>query len=183
MGKVEITKEQLIPLIEAKLTERKIAKEIGHSVMSTRKAMKRYGLKTWRARKLRTCLVCGKELTGKQVHYCSGKCKQKKFHQTKSTSSGSNTTLRGKKKKLQFIVEMGGKCSVCGYDKNMSGLSFHHIDRDKKTMTLDTRTFCARSIESLRNELDNCILLCHNCHMELHYPENDMKKLREEFEL
>ena len=79
MGKVEITKEQLLPLIEAKLTERKIAKEIGHSLMSTRKAMKRYGLKTWRARKLRTCLVCGKELTGKQVYYCSGKCKQKKF--------------------------------------------------------------------------------------------------------
>ena len=183
MGKVEITKEQLLPLIEAKLTERKIAKEIGHSVMSTRKAMKRYGLKTWRARKLRTCLVCGKELTGKQVHYCSDECKRKNYKNSNKSRTGSYMTLRGKKKKLQFIIEMGGKCSVCGYDKNMSALSFHHLDRDKKTMTLDTRTFCARSIESLREELDNCILLCHNCHMELHYPENDMKKLREEFDL
>jgi hypothetical protein len=31
-------------------------------------------------------------------------------------------------------------------------------------------------MEELKEEAEKCILLCHNCHMELHYPHlNDWK--------
>ena len=61
----------------------------------------------------------------------------------------------------------GGKCSACGYDKCLYALDFHHLDPDKKDNgvchLLRTRSFKAAAEESKK-----CVLLCANCHRELH---------------
>lgn len=71
----------------------------------------------------------------------------------------------------------GGQCSVCGYKKNISSLSFHHLDAKQKDFSLDVRSLSNRTLEVIMKELAKCILICHNCHHEIHNPEYDTKIL------
>jgi hypothetical protein len=59
----------------------------------------------------------------------------------------------------------GGKCVFCGYAKCSKALDFHHLG-DKK-FGLSERGL-TRSWEIIKAELDKCILVCANCHRELH---------------
>jgi predicted HNH restriction endonuclease len=70
---------------------------------------------------------------------------------------------RTKERAIEFL---GGKCRVCGYAKCPGALEFHHLDPDEKEFgfgTGHTRAW-ARMVE----ELKKCILLCANCHREVH---------------
>jgi hypothetical protein len=72
----------------------------------------------------------------------------------------------------KYLVEThGGKCSECNYDRNLAALCFHHINPEEKSFTLDVRNMYAKSLESLEEESKKCVLLCSNCHTELHYPQ------------
>ena len=68
--------------------------------------------------------------------------------------------------KLRLVTEAGGACAVCGYDRYAGALEFHHVDPSTKSFGLSTRGV-TRSIETLRAELDKCVLLCSNCHAEV----------------
>lgn len=61
----------------------------------------------------------------------------------------------------------GGKCQKCGYKRCARALSFHHKDPTEKDFGLSARGL-TRSWEKIKKELDKCILLCANCHMETH---------------
>jgi 5-methylcytosine-specific restriction endonuclease McrA len=69
----------------------------------------------------------------------------------------------------------GGVCQICGYSKCKRALSFHYIDPKTKEFGISFRGF-TRSWDKTKNELDKCILLCMNCHMELH---DDLVHLKE----
>lgn len=69
----------------------------------------------------------------------------------------------------------GGKCSICGYNKNLAGLLFHHTNPSIKELKIDARHFSNTSWDRLLEEAKNYIVLCHNCHMELHYPHLENK--------
>ena len=79
-----------------------------------------------------------------------------------------NQKLRGLKRKYEAILARGGKCEKCGYNKNIAVLEFHHRNPDEKEFQIDMRHFSNNSLEKLQLELDKCILLCANCHRELH---------------
>ncbi len=64
----------------------------------------------------------------------------------------------------------GGKCTKCGYSKNSSALCFHHIDPKTKSFPIDIRRCSNSSWDNLIKEADKCMLLCLNCHAELHNP-------------
>lgn len=76
---------------------------------------------------------------------------------------------RFNKRKNEFIKEikntMGGKCCNCGND-NIKHLCFHHINKDDKERVIGK----FKSKKPMLEEASKCILLCHNCHLELHYP-------------
>lgn len=74
-------------------------------------------------------------------------------------------------RKLELIEYKGGKCEICGYDKNLSALEFHHIDPSEKEFQLDSRHLSNTSIEKLKSEINKCMLLCANCHREIHHPQ------------
>ncbi len=74
---------------------------------------------------------------------------------------------RRKKIREMALEYKGGKCQVCGYKKSNRALSFHHLDPRKKDFGISHKGM-TRSWEKTRNELDKCILLCMNCHMEIH---------------
>ena len=61
--------------------------------------------------------------------------------------------------------QRGGKCEHCGYDKCTGALEFHHLDPAKKDFTISDANF--RLNEAIE-ESKKCILLCANCHRELH---------------
>ena len=46
---------------------------------------------------------------------------------------------RGIKRKLEAILKLGGGCSKCGYDGNLSALEFHHIRPEEKSFVLEKR--------------------------------------------
>ena len=37
------------------------------------------------------------------------------------------------KVKISLVAECGGKCKICGYDKCVGALEFHHTNPDKKS--------------------------------------------------
>lgn len=74
--------------------------------------------------------------------------------------------------KQKCVDYLGGKCAVCGYNKCVEALEFHHLDPNTKDLNLKTRGIDRRkSFDSQKQELDKCILLCSNCHREKHYDE------------
>ena len=116
-----------------------------------------------------TCKVCGADLSGKQTMYCSQSCKMKIYQ------SYAAQKRRGLERKLYLVGQLGGKCSRCGYAKNLTALAFHHLGG--KEFQLDVRSLSNRNIDPIVKEVAKCALLCHNCHAKLHNPDFDLAKL------
>lgn len=76
------------------------------------------------------------------------------------------TTKTGQDKVNQLKAERGGCCSKCGYDRCADALEFHHIDPTQKEFHLGDRR--GLGLDKLRAEMDKCILVCRNCHTEIH---------------
>ena len=114
------------------------------------------------------CITCGNTLTGKQTKYCSRKCLQN------STNVKHNNYEKQKERGLankNKLLDLKGKfCHICGYNKNTSALCFHHLH--DKSFGIDIRKCSNTNWEKLVEEVNKCIVLCHNCHMEEHYPEH-----------
>ena len=81
---------------------------------------------------------------------------------------------RRHKIKDKAIEYKGSKCEKCGYDKSKRALSFHHLDPNEKEFTVSSAN---KSWDRVKDELDKCMLLCMNCHMELHDEIENSKKL------
>ncbi len=79
---------------------------------------------------------------------------------------------------MDIVLEMGGGCSMCGYNKNLSALEFHHLIPAEKNFQIDTRKIAGSSVGKINEELKKCILLCANCHQELHHPQLNMEVLK-----
>ena len=84
---------------------------------------------------------------------------------------------RALKRKLELIEYKGGKCEKCGYDKNIAAFDFHHINPEDKDFQLDARHLSNTNIKKLIQESDKCILLCANCHREIHNSKYDKDNL------
>lgn len=69
------------------------------------------------------------------------------------------------KQKARAVEYKGGKCVNCSYSKCIDALEFHHIDPSEKDFCISGKSLCW---DRLRPELDKCILVCSNCHRELH---------------
>ena len=74
---------------------------------------------------------------------------------------------RRRKIKTMAIEYKGGKCIVCGYCKYVGALDFHHLDEKSKKFDLSTKGL-TRSWARTKVEVDKCILVCANCHREIH---------------
>lgn len=74
---------------------------------------------------------------------------------------------RRRKIKEMAIEYKDGACSICGYNKSNWALDFHHIDPKEKDFSIGAKGHC-RSWNEVKKELDKCILVCRNCHAELH---------------
>lgn len=67
--------------------------------------------------------------------------------------------------KQTCIEYCGGKCIICGYNRCVSGLVFHHLNSNEKDFSLSGKAW---SWIRVKKEIDKCVLLCQNCHCEIH---------------
>jgi hypothetical protein len=68
--------------------------------------------------------------------------------------------------KQMAINYKGGCCQECGYNKCNAALEFHHLDPNEKDFGIGSYTVL--SWDKVKIELDKCILVCANCHREIH---------------
>lgn len=87
--------------------------------------------------------------------------------------------------KERIIKSMGGKCGICGYDKCTASLSLHHINPKEKEMSFGAIRGNPIAWKHIVVELRKCILLCNNCHGEVHYGKtkipDDYKRFDESY--
>lgn len=96
------------------------------------------------------------------------KYKDKRKYSDRAEYLKKSVSKRRKEIRLKSLKYKGDKCSICGYNKCLDALEFHHIDGSNKDFGLSQRGN-TRSWEKVKQELDKCILLCSNCHRELHF--------------
>lgn len=79
---------------------------------------------------------------------------------------------RRRKLKDMAIEYKGGKCEKCGYNKCNGALEFHHLNPEEKDFSISS-SGTTKSFERIKIEIDKCILVCANCHREIHYLNNN----------
>jgi hypothetical protein len=87
-----------------------------------------------------------------------------KDYRAKNLSAKCNRVKEGM---IELKKLAGSKCSVCGYDRCLYALDFHHLDPDKKDKAV-CYLLSSKSFKAAADESKKCVLLCSNCHRELH---------------
>lgn len=99
-----------------------------------------------------------KHVQKKRVKLSDGERKIKNYEKVKS---------HRKRMKEKSVEYKGGSCQMCGYDKCIGALEFHHIDPTQKDFGISSYIYL--SWDKIKIELDKCILVCANCHREIHH--------------
>ena len=55
-------------------------------------------------------------------------------------------------------------CEQCGYDAHAEALDWDHLDQELKTMAPSAMISSTVTAEKILTELENCRVLCANCH-------------------
>lgn len=81
----------------------------------------------------------------------------------------SEKVQKWRTKTKQSLIEcLGGKCNRCGYKECYAALDFHHLNSKDKSFTIANALARPKNINAILDEVKKCILLCGNCHSELH---------------
>ena len=65
------------------------------------------------------------------------------------------------------VAYKGGRCFICGYKECIDALEFHHLESYKKDFGVAKSGYTRRLTKVLK-EVDKCVLVCSNCHREIH---------------
>ena len=76
-----------------------------------------------------------------------------------------NVTRRHQKVRRILVEEVGGCCAICGYNRALVNLHFHHVDPKQKSFSVNSGV--GKAIATLRAEAAKCVLVCANCHGEI----------------
>ena len=97
----------------------------------------------------KVCLDCGNPLKTNRRNYCS-----------------SCNVIKWRTRTKQKLVDYkGGGCRICGYNRCLSNLIFHHLNPSEKDFSISGMSI---GIERLKTEVDKCVLVCCRCHGEVH---------------
>lgn len=106
----------------------------------------------------------GKALPGKRAEYA-----RKYYHSHKeymiqknrkwSQKNREKRRLKKLLRRIELIMAKGGKCELCGYNKHLSALEFHHIKGNK-----EGKYFWLKN----NFDLNQVMLVCANCHRAFH---------------
>lgn len=164
-----IARDVLVQLVEEGLTVRGIASRLDRSGATVRHWLRVYELQTRRTRSPapseatrgtatdRVCPHHGWTRFVRRGNTEAWRCLQ---------CRAEGVTRRRRKVKDILVREGGGRCSLCGYDRYLGALGFHHLDPAEKRFGI-SEMGASRSLSRARAEARKCVLLCANCHAEV----------------
>jgi Homeodomain-like domain/Helix-turn-helix domain len=167
-----LDRDELAMYLRAGFTIRDIAEAADRSTTTVRHWLRRYGLQTYRSelraasnaaradglnRPTLRCDKHGPTLFGQRGDDPAYRCLR---------CRSEAVTRRRRRVKAKLVEEAGGQCAVCGYDRHIGALQFHHLDPGVKRFTI-AGVGVSLSLERARHEVEKCILLCANCHAEV----------------
>jgi hypothetical protein len=95
------------------------------------------------------------------------------------SNANSKAVMKSQRRKKLFAIEQfGGKCQLCGYDKCIDALHFHHVDPSTKEAS-PSYVIMRKTWAIAYEELKKCVLVCANCHAEIHHQRRDVTFLHE----
>ncbi len=142
-------KETLKNLIDLNMSQREIAANLNCSQATVKHWLKKYGISTSKLKYNMTSEDLNERL------------KAKRANRVKAVQR------RREKIATMAIEYKGDKCIECGYNKCSQALDFHHVDPTTNNFGISAGGH-TRSWEKVKEELDKCVLLCANCHREVH---------------
>jgi transposase len=167
-----ISRETLGDLVAAGLSTRRIADRLGMSQATVRHWLRKHGLETERAARRRVLEI---QASADEAADATAVCPRHGTTQFRRRSEGGWRCLkcraeavvaRRRAVKATLVAEAGGACALCGYDRTLAALQFHHRDPSGKEFHIAHRGV-ARSLATAREEAAKCVLLCANCHAEV----------------
>jgi hypothetical protein len=161
--------EKLKDFLNRGFTIRALAKEFECCPSTVRYWLKKYDLKTQF-----TCYQLGD--SSKECSSCKETFSIENFSTRKrrgedfpisycKTCERKLDLLKRRNYKSIFVEYKGGSCEYCGYSKSLAALEFHHRDPNAKDFSISKKNVLD---EKTKAELDKCLLLCSNCHREVH---------------
>jgi hypothetical protein len=165
-----IERELLGEIVACDLSVRDMADVLGRSATTVRHWLRKHGLETARASRLRASRTALPSDAGPDLRMCPDhgptpfvldrdgypRCRRCRVEAV---------TRRRAHVRSMLIVEAGGACVICGFDAHAAALQFHHVDPGQKSFTI--RNGDTRSLERMRQEASKCVLLCANCHAQV----------------
>lgn len=153
-------------LVKEGLSQREIASKLSTSHTNIRYWLKKFNITTNLTIELiKECYKCKRHLHLNEFYnrrngkgnspYCK-KC------------TNVQVTERQRRLKQELVDYKGGQCESCGYSKCNAALEFHHTDPTKKDFSMG-RVKLTKFNQKIKDELDKCIMLCANCHREVHH--------------
>jgi ribosomal protein L30E len=88
--------------------------------------------------------------------------RRKWFDNNKPIRVAAKMKSRSNARVLREELKKDG-CVLCGYVKCLAALEFHHTGDNKKFIVSKLNT-----LTSVQNEAAKCIVVCANCHREIH---------------
>lgn len=90
---------------------------------------------------------------------------------------GKDSKGTWRKKARQCLAEaFGGKCTICGYDKTISALDYHHVDKNSKNKMLCKAMRNGHAWKKIVEEARKCTIVCCRCHREIHAGVTELPK-------
>lgn len=169
-----LAREELESLVEQGASIAEIADAVGRSKPTLRHWLMRYGLKTHGGRgrrpkaEVRAAKQAGLRITTMRckLHGDAEFCLTGRGNYRCKQCRSAAVARRRRRVKAILVEEAGGACCVCGYDRNMRALHFHHLDPSQKRHEINAKGV-AIALDKLRVEAQKCVLLCSNCHAEV----------------
>ena len=163
-GKVNPT--ELRTLVEEGATVREAAEHFSVGYSTIRHWLKRLGIETAHARRLRRSREAAEAGEPEPTLECRrhGRVRFVRRHDGNFRCSRCQTEAVTEWRRL--VARAGGRCQLCGYDRHPAVLQFHHVDPSTKAFMV-SRDGVTRSFAEAAAEADKCVLLCGNCHAEV----------------
>jgi len=166
-AKGPLTLEDLQPLVASGLSAGEIADAIGRSKTTVRHWLREFGLTTkWSHRRLASADGRAELMLECAAHGLTKFSRRSSGGYRCNRCRAEAVSRRRRKVKRLLVEEAGGACVLCGYDRCVAALEFHHLVPSEKRFSLSHRGV-TRSLASARVEASRCALLCANCHAEV----------------
>jgi hypothetical protein len=168
-------KDYLKKCVELQMSINDISKQCGKSKTAVRYWLSKFELKTDNKSfkdggsrveygDKKKCPCCKKDKIIKEFYDRRGK-KGGSVYCIECSNNESKNRFRNFKQKC--VEYKGGCCEKCGYSKYIGALQFHHLNPIEKDFAL-SEVKSHKFNEKIKQELDKCILVCANCHFEIH---------------